>query len=111
MPGGSGWPRRTEEFEPARPRGDAPRFADAFEPERFGGADLALDREAPDRPAGRLVAVVTVRNRVVPLRRLHGDTTGGPQTVTITGTIMGRWRVRSPTSRPRALRATRLRVS
>jgi len=33
------------------------------------------------------------------------------QTVTMTGTIMGRWRVRSPTSFPKALRATRFRVS
>ena len=54
-------------------------MADAFERERFAGADLALDREAPDRPAGRLVAVVTVGNRVVPLRRRYGDTAGaGP---------------------------------
>jgi hypothetical protein len=38
-------------------------------------ADLPFDREDPDRPAGRLVAVVTVSNRVLPQRPRHGDTT------------------------------------
>jgi hypothetical protein len=82
------------------------------ERDRDEAADRPLEREAPDRPAGRLVAVVTVGNRLVPQRHRHGDALwAADQTVTMTGTIIGRCRVRSPTSRPMALRATRLRVS
>ena len=39
--------------------------------------DRPFDREAPDRPAGRLVAVVTVRNRLLPQGHRHGDTRSG----------------------------------
>src|SRR5271156_224034 len=70
-PEDSGARRLTEALADPRPRWAAPRLAPGRE--RAVDADLPLDREAPDRPAGRLVAVVTVRNRVVPLRRHHGD--------------------------------------
>jgi hypothetical protein len=53
----------------ALPRADG----EDFERDRDGDADLLFDRDAPDRPAGRFVAVVTVRNRVVPERPDQGD--------------------------------------
>ena len=95
------WPlRRPEAF----PRG----VAEGFEPDRDDAVGLFLERGAPDRPAGRFVAVVTVSNRVVPERPDQGDTcdpgverrlpssgpaadaVAAPQTVTMTGTIIGR---------------------
>jgi hypothetical protein len=45
-----------------------------FERDRDEDAGLLFDRDAPDRPAGRFVAVVTVSNRVVPERPDQGDT-------------------------------------
>ncbi len=81
---------------------------EGFERDRDGAAGLFFERAAPDRPAGRFVAVVTVSNRVVPERPDQGDTcdpgverrlpssgpapdaVAAPQTVTMTGTIIGR---------------------
>ena len=81
---------------------------EGFERDRDEDAALLFDRDAPDRPAGRFVAVVTVSNRVVPERPDQGDTcdpgverrlpssgpapdaVAAPQTVTMTGTIIGR---------------------
>ncbi len=76
----------------------------------------SVDREVADRPADRLVAVVTRVTRVPPGCLGKGDAAARGrrlrrQTVTMTGTIIGRWRVRSPTSRPMVRRATRLSVS
>jgi hypothetical protein len=47
-----------------------------LERDRADDADLLLDRDAPDRPAGRLVAVVTVRHSVLPQGHRNGDTGG-----------------------------------
>ena len=46
----------------------------APERDRDWEADCLFDREVPDPPAGRLVAVVTVRHRLLPLGGPEGDT-------------------------------------
>lgn len=74
------WEETTAPIEESRPERDGadrlrPR-ADALadlERERVPDAALPLDRAAPERPAGRLVAVVTVGNRVAPESPRHGD--------------------------------------
>ena len=63
---------------PDHPDGRAPPpHLEDLERDRADDADLPLDRDAPDRPAGRLVAVVTVGNRVLPQGHHHGDTQVG----------------------------------
>ncbi len=98
------------------------------------GAEVRpLGRDVPDRPPVREVSVVTVPLRLQPSPGHDGDTrdqhggrppvfrpqrrlpsfmsVAGTQTVTMTGTIIGRCLVRSPTSFPSVLRATRFNVS
>ena len=50
-------------------------FAEAPRRDRDGGVALPLGRDAPDRPAGRLVAVVTVGHRLLPAPAGQWDTT------------------------------------
>jgi hypothetical protein len=67
---------------------------------------LEADRRVGRAPAGRRFVVTTMRTTVTAVPAAPEDRGQGPdQTMTTTGTIMGRRRVRSPTSLPRALRA------
>jgi hypothetical protein len=84
----------------------APGPGRAFRPVTGGLRVLEADRPVGRAPAGRRFVVTTMRTTVTAVPTDPEDRgRGADQTMTTTGTIMGRRRVRSPTNLPKAFRA------